>query len=237
MSTLADLIRELRAKREGDSWRARCPAHDDRNPSLNIRDSNGKILVHCHAGCDQRDVINALKDRGLWGASRGEKNASSRRTITRTRTANSYQIVRLHPKDFKQRRPDGHGDWIWKHPQQVLYRLPEVLGAPIVFVVEGEKDAETLRSHGFVATTNAGGAKAAWLHEYTETLRGREVFLIPDNDEPGWMRVDAIAGALLGNAKHIGILFLPAAKDVTDWFVAGHSECELIAMLEDVNAV
>jgi hypothetical protein len=38
--------------------------------------------------------------------------------------------------------------------------LPEVLEAPIVFVVEGEKDVETLREHGFIATTNAGGAKA-----------------------------------------------------------------------------
>jgi hypothetical protein len=48
---------------------ARCPAHDDRVPSLSIRDADGKALVRCHAGCDQRDVIIALKDRGLWEAS------------------------------------------------------------------------------------------------------------------------------------------------------------------------
>jgi hypothetical protein len=45
---------------------ARCPAHDDRDPSLSIRDENGKVLVHCYAGCSQADVIAALKALGLW---------------------------------------------------------------------------------------------------------------------------------------------------------------------------
>ena len=36
---------------------ARCPAHDDRKPSLSIRDADdGKVLVRCHAGCDQARV-------------------------------------------------------------------------------------------------------------------------------------------------------------------------------------
>jgi putative DNA primase/helicase len=51
----------------GGSWMARCPAHADRTPSLSICESNtGKVLVRCHAGCDQRDVIAALRARGLW---------------------------------------------------------------------------------------------------------------------------------------------------------------------------
>jgi putative DNA primase/helicase len=117
---------------------------------------------------------------------------------------------------------------------------PEVVEAPIVFVVEGEKDVETLRSHGFGATTNAGGAKAPWLPQFTETLRGREVIIIPDNDEPGWERAKTIARGLLGQAVRIRILddiHRDGAKDITDWFLAGHSECELIARLEGVHAV
>ena len=79
-----------------------------------------------------------------------------------------FQVVRFEPKDFRPRYLDT-GNWIWqKHPDQVLYRLREVLENPIVFVVEGEKDVEKLREHGFVATTNAGGAKAPWLGSYTE---------------------------------------------------------------------
>lgn len=44
----------------------RCPAHDDRSPSLSVRERDGKVLVHCHAGCPQTDVIEALRARGLW---------------------------------------------------------------------------------------------------------------------------------------------------------------------------
>src|SRR6185295_10961136 len=108
-------------------------------------------------------------------------------------------------KTFRQRFHDSEsGEYVWqKYPRQVLYRLPEVLEAPIVFVVEGEKDVETLRTHGFVATTNAGGAKQPWLPQYTEALRGCEVILIPDNDAPGRCRVVGIARALLGKAARI----------------------------------
>ncbi|MGH7186942.1 MAG: DUF7146 domain-containing protein, partial [Pseudomonadota bacterium] len=43
------------------------PVHDDREPSLSIRDADdGKVLVRCHAGCDQGRVIAALRSRGLW---------------------------------------------------------------------------------------------------------------------------------------------------------------------------
>jgi putative DNA primase/helicase len=113
-----------------------------------------------------------------------------------------------------------------------LYRLAEVLEAPIIFVVEGEKDAETLRGHGFVATTNASGAKAPWLPEYTAALCGREVILIPDNDPPGQERIVRIARALVGKVARLVILKLKDGKDVTDWFQRGHSECELIAELD-----
>lgn len=145
-----------------------------------------------------------------------------------------YQVVRTEPKGFFQRRPDGNGGWInRKSPRQVLYRLREVLESPIVFVCEGEKDVETLREHGFTATTNAGGAYAPWLSQYTDALRGREVILVPDADRPGRERVARIARALVGNVARLVILELEGAKDVTGWFQRGHSECELIAQLED----
>ncbi len=61
------LARALSGHRCGTGWTARCPAHDDREPSLSIRDTKqGRLLVHCHAGCTQIDVIAALRDRGLW---------------------------------------------------------------------------------------------------------------------------------------------------------------------------
>lgn len=64
--TAETIARALGGRKVGQGWTARCPAHDDREPSLSIRDADGKVLVRCHAGCDQRDVIAALKARGLW---------------------------------------------------------------------------------------------------------------------------------------------------------------------------
>ncbi|HXF87792.1 MAG TPA: toprim domain-containing protein [Xanthobacteraceae bacterium] len=65
--TAEALAKALGGRRAGTAWMARCPAHDDRKPSLSITDvRNDKVLVRCHAGCDQRDVIAALRGRGLW---------------------------------------------------------------------------------------------------------------------------------------------------------------------------
>ena len=233
--TIDSLVRGLNARRVGMGWMARCPVHRDRNPSLSINERSGVVLVHCHAGCPQGQVVDQLRARGLWES---PNNYDPRITdvydYTDERGALLYQVVRYIPKSFKQRRPDGAGGFIWrKHNRQVLYRLPEVIDAPIVFLVEGEKDVETLRSHGFVATTNAGGSNAKWLDGYTKALVGQEVIIIPDNDQPGWNRALGIADALLGVATRIRLLPLPAPhKDISDWFTAGHSECELIEMLE-----
>src|SRR5215813_3480984 len=71
------------SRRSGDGYIACCPAHDDRNPSLSINeDAGGKVLLHCHAGCEQQEVIDALRERGLWPVRTPldhDSNASSER--------------------------------------------------------------------------------------------------------------------------------------------------------------
>ena len=239
------MVRALEARRSGSAWMAKCPAHEDRNPSLGIRQEGDKVLVKCYAGCAQRDVIEALKARGLWETVPPTRRWAKQRTplgpivaeynYTDEHGELLYQVTRhFPPKDFRQRYPDGRGGWIWKkHPRQLLYHLPEVLEAPIVFVVEGEKDVETLRAHGFVATTNAGGAQAPWLSQFTAALAGCEVILLPDADAPGRARVLRIARALLGHAAKIIVLEPePLVQDITAWFEQGHSETYLIAQVE-----
>jgi putative DNA primase/helicase len=233
--TIAEIAQRLHGRKSGAEWSALCPAHDDHNPSLSLKETkDGRILAKCHAGCEQRAVIAALKARGLWpGARRSDRRAIAA-VYDYTDEAGQvlYQVVRTEPKGFYQRRSDGQGGWTNKKCKcQVLYRLREVLEAAVVFVVEGEKDAESLRARGFVATTNAGGAKAPWLPSFTEALRGREVILIPDNDNPGRQRVLTIARALLGHAAQIIVLELEDAKDVSDWFDRGHGELELISQV------
>lgn len=42
-------------------WKACCPAHDDRDPSLSIREAeDGKVLLHCWAGCDTESIVGAI---------------------------------------------------------------------------------------------------------------------------------------------------------------------------------
>lgn len=66
--TAETIAKALGGRKSGATWMARCPAHDDREPSLSIADArDGKVLVRCHAGCDQSDVIAALRVRGVWG--------------------------------------------------------------------------------------------------------------------------------------------------------------------------
>jgi putative DNA primase/helicase len=70
MICAAELSHALGGRKVGSQWKARCPAHDDRTPSLSICEGDdGKVLVHCHAGCEQKQVIAALRDRGLWATS------------------------------------------------------------------------------------------------------------------------------------------------------------------------
>jgi putative DNA primase/helicase len=61
------IAKALGGRKAGGGWVARCPAHDDLTPSLSIcDDDDDKVLVRCHAGCDQERVIEALRTRGLW---------------------------------------------------------------------------------------------------------------------------------------------------------------------------
>jgi putative DNA primase/helicase len=65
--TAETIAKALGGRKAGSGWTARCPAHDDRTPSLSISDADdNKVLVRCHAGCDQERVITALRTRGLW---------------------------------------------------------------------------------------------------------------------------------------------------------------------------
>lgn len=129
-----------------------------------------------------------------------------------------FQVCRFEPKDFRQRQPDGSG---WKFTMEgarrVLYRLPEILAADLVWIAEGEKDADTLAAMGLVATTNVGGAKK-WDASYSVALRGKDVVIVPDNDKAGEEHRDTLVKALASVAKSIRIVTIPDGfKDVTDW--------------------
>ncbi len=134
-----------------------------------------------------------------------------------------YEVVRVEPKTFHQRRPDGAGGWLWNlgDVRRVLYRLPGLLAEPrrAVFVVEGERDTDTLIGMGLLATTNAGGA-LKWRPEYAEPLAGRPIIILPDNDGPGRRHALMVAQSLHGVAASVRVVELPGLPpkgDVSDW--------------------
>jgi hypothetical protein len=149
-----------------------------------------------------------------------------------------YQTVRYEPKGFCQRRPDGHGDWIWQNAldgvKRVPYRLPELLAAPTrtLFIVEGERDADRLASAGFVATCNACGAEK-WSDALSEHLRGRaRVVVLPDNDAAGRRHGQGVARsvtavALVPDVRVIELPGLSEGGDVSDWLDSGREVDEL----------
>jgi hypothetical protein len=134
-----------------------------------------------------------------------------------------YQVVRLHPKSFRHRRPDGKGGWVWQGSEQrVLYRWPELLKYPdaTVFICEGEKDADRVASLNLCATTVASGE---WTADCVKALAGRDCWILEDNDEPGRKKAQETAAALWGTAKTVRIVRLPGLPDkgdVSDWLDA-----------------
>jgi AAA domain len=142
-----------------------------------------------------------------------------------------YQVVRYHPKDFRQRRSDGKGGWIWENEGDVLYRWPDLIKYPdaTVFVCEGEKDADRLASLGYCATTVCGSSK--WSPECVDPLKGRHVFILEDNDEKGRKRALNAARALHGVSASLRVVplpDLPERADVSDWLDEDPSRAETL---------
>jgi len=237
----------------GQGFKARCPAHDDRKSSLSVREGDdGRALIKCFAGCETRDILEALGMTWADLFDSGQDGDASERRDRRIVTTYDYrddvgtllyQVVRYEPKDFRQRRPDGAGGWLWNLDgvQRVLYRLPDLGAADQavpVFLVEGEKDADNLVAAGLVATTNAGGA-AKWQDDFAEALRGRTVIVLPDNDDAGRRHADQMTRSLHEVAEEVKILDLPGLPpkgDVSDWLTAGGTSEELRRLAAEAPA-
>lgn len=135
-------------------------------------------------------------------------------------------------KTFRQRKPIGKGQWSYKleDTPKILYNLPAVLAAKAngerIWVVEGEKDADTLIDQGIVATTSSNGA-GSWLDIHTQALAGADVEIIADNDEPGKQHALHVMQELIKVGCKPNIWVSPFSKDVTDHFQSGHSGDEL----------
>lgn len=231
MTDALDRLQQLKNFHKcGDGFEACCPGHDDKKESLSInKGADGRLLLHCHAGCDLDRILEplGLEKKDLFpenGNGNGQKPDSRIIATYDYRSADgtpSYQVVRYEPKDFRQRRADG--TWSIKGLKRIPYNLPELLKAEYIFVVEGEKDVESLRKIGLTATCIAGGAQAHWTADIAQYFsETQHVTIIPDNDKPGEDYAAHAAQALHGRVASIRILRLrglPEHGDVSDWLV------------------
>lgn len=120
--------------------------------------------------------------------------------------------------------------------RRVLYNLPELLTSAAtsetVYIPEGEKDVNNLRRWNLISTCNPGGA-GKWRSDYNEQLRGRDVVILPDNDEPGRKHRDLVGAQLAGKARSVRVLELPGLPpkgDVSDWIQLGGTVAEFLRL-------
>lgn len=250
--TAAEVAERLGAKRSGRGWQARCPAHQDKSPSLSINEGkNGGVLLRCHAGCSFEAITAAMQIKpselfadtgkptngGAWDLlathvyrdAEGRPEGEVRKYLVPNAQGGRQKTYRPYLPGAET--PGLHG------VNLPLYLLQEVLNRPdeaVVFIVEGEKDADRLTDAGLTATTNQGGA-GKWRAELGQHLRGADVVILPDNDEPGRKHAREVAAHLLGTAGRIRIVELPGLPhkgDVTDWLDQGHTIEELQALVD-----
>lgn len=186
------------AKRNGKGWRATCPAHPDRHPSLDIDvGGNGRVLLHCRSRRCAASAIVAqagLTMADLFADQAAPRLVPSARAASRQlgdpvatydyrdeSGAVLFQVRRYHPsgapKTFRQFRPNGNGEWIPGIKDRdggylvrlVLYRLDQLQGKGAVCLVEGEKDADRLASLKLPASCNPMGA-GTWKDDYAPQL-------------------------------------------------------------------
>lgn len=235
-------------RRTGSGWQARCPCrNDDDNPSLSIgQGKDGRVLANCHrgSGCDVEQICKSMgiQVMDLYPAAQEQRKLSLVATYDyRDETgALVFQKQRFvdqwGKKTFKQRRPDPENPrkfiYSLEGVDKILYRLPQVIQAKrdgeVIWVVEGEKDADNLVKLGLCATTPPNGA-GKWFDIHTKALEGAIVFIVADNDQVGKEHALHVA-SVLKNAECSVTCFIPPEgyKDVSDLIQAGKSVNDLV---------
>jgi hypothetical protein len=216
-------------QQRGSGWVARCPSHEDSNPSLSIHeteDDNFVLKCHANAGCTFETIMKAI-----GGGDGKQDEPVATYDYTDEHGALLYQVLRFEKEDgkktFKQRQPDGDGGWIWnmQGARRVPYRLAELLAAieagKWIVIVEGEKDADAGNTHaggGFFFTCSVGGA-GGWKKDYGRYFKGAKVTIWPDKDEPGHSYARAVRSSLEGHALSVAVVEAAQGKDAHDHFV------------------
>ncbi|MEN6532509.1 MAG: DUF927 domain-containing protein [Bryobacteraceae bacterium] len=248
----------MKRQHGSDEVRGPCPVHGGKDPNFSINPKTG--LAQCFSQCSRGWNLIALEAE-LSGASlkdafkavarivgrqstNGTAQATGKRIFTYTDSMRKplRDVVRTDTEQGKrinQRAHDNTGGFRnnVKGVPDVLYRLPEVLEAQQVFIVEGEPKVELLRRWGRTATCNSGGA-GKFTSEHADVLKGKSLVILPDNDEPGRKHAELVRALCQGKAEEILTVELPGLGpkgDIVDWARAGNTKETLLALVDDTR--
>jgi len=251
------------AKKANGQWVASCPVpshgkgNGDKNPSLSIDiNDEGKPLFHCHGGCSQEDVFHTIRSMHLlpeleerpdplanikpipkvefqqeWIYT--DENRQPVFVKQRLKVGESGKTYRLYKIDEHGRKQSSLSD-----ARIVPYDLPALLDAKTagrnIFLVEGEKAADAIKSIGMIASTAHTGA-GSWPAAITEYFAGAQVIILPDNDVPGWQYAHKAAEAILPIAKSVKVvdLGLQGQGDDAYEFIESHDPNMMIGSSRD----
>jgi hypothetical protein len=251
------------AKKANGQWVASCPVpshgkgNGDKNPSLSIDiNDEGKPLFHCHGGCSQEDVFHTIRALNLLPEllERPDPLANikpipkvefqqewiytdeDRQPVfvkQRLRVGETGKTYRLYKIDEAGRKQSSLSD-----ARIVPYNLPALLDAKTagrnIFLVEGEKAADAIKSIGMIATTAHTGA-GSWPAAITEYFAGAQVIILPDNDVAGWGYAYKAAEAILPIVKSLKVVDLGLqgqGDDAYEFIEEGGGRDKLVALVK-----
>jgi hypothetical protein len=247
--TARELAEKLKGRKLGEGrYVAPCPGHDDNTPSLSIDEGrSGRPVFHCHAGCDQQSVLDALIAMNLWPRPHESKPKGL--------TLEQYAEAKRLPLSFlasigvrEERRQDGprlvipyydeNGEvrvvryrvalkgekrFFWPKGtagKLCLYgvdKLAEARAAGRVILVEGESDCHTLWLHGFHAIGVPGASNWSEKRDAAALSGVAAIYVVDERDEA--------AESLLSTLKasdvlgRVRVVTLDGAKDPSDLYL------------------
>lgn len=214
-----------------NSYMVTCPCHNDNTQSLCISEDNGKILLNCFAGCRAEDITRAigLSMRDLF-QSPPQGSKTPKPASIEYRYGDRLKKIRFYKwtngkwqKSFCWQHKDNNGSWQKGRGgiNPPLYNqeiLSNTAADNTVYIVEGEKDANTMTDKlGLLAVSAPDGATKGnkgkkWDKRFNSLFTGVNVVIIPDNDEAGRNFASLVANELLTVAHSVKVLDL-----CTEW--------------------
>ena len=247
-----------------DGWaNARCPAHDDENPSMGVKEDTktGELVVNCRAGCSREKIFLSLgadssSPRPKAKSRKTKKTTGKRPSGGKLVATYEYRSLEGVPLALKKRYEltDAPKYFVWADPQDAEksglpnglkeetlppYNADKVreLKSKKIFFTEGEKAADALgKAYNALSVCLPGGAGTKNIPpEQLEILRGREIIIWPDNDPGGRSLMRTVVTALEGITTNTLTIspYVPPKGDAYDYVQAGHTKKDLANLIKE----